>query len=65
MGWHHSHANLVVHGAFKLMGVLGLNTDFNWSFKAFAFAVSVRRVWPSFLKGAMPLESCLECLSSE
>ena len=37
----------------------------NWSFKAFAFAVSVKRVWSSFLKGGMPLESCLECLSSE
>ena len=47
------------------MGVLGLKTDRNWSFKAFAFAVSVKRVWPSFLKGAMPLEPFLECLSSE
>ena len=27
---------------FKLMGVLGLNTDWNWSFKAFAFPTSVK-----------------------
>ena len=47
------------------MGALGLNNDSYWSFNAFAFAVSVRRVWPSFLMGAMPFESCLECLSSE
>ena len=49
---------------FTLMGILGLNTDLNWSVKAFAFAVSGKRVWPSFLKGAVPLESCLECFSS-
>ena len=33
---------------FKLMGVLGLNTDRNWSFNAFAFPTSVKRVWTSF-----------------
>ena len=66
--WHKSRANL---GSdfwardFKLIGILGLNADRNWSFKAFAFPVSVKRVWPSFLKGSMPLESCLECLNSQ
>ena len=49
------------------MGVLGLNTDLNWSFKVFAFKflVSVKGIWTAFFKGAMPVESCLECLSKE
>ena len=47
VGWHQSHANLAMtsgQGTLNLWGGLGLNTDWNWSFKAFAFPSSVKRV---------------------
>ena len=49
----------------KRSGDLGLKTDWNCLWRAFDFSQSSERVLPSDFNGAIPLESCFECLSSE
>jgi hypothetical protein len=55
----------ILQSDLRLIGVLGLKTDWNRSFSILAFVWSSWKVLLSFLKVATYPESYLECFKSE
>ena len=49
----------------RLIGLLGLKTEWNCAFRAFALSVSAVQVLALAFSTAIPLGSCFECLRRE
>ena len=52
-------------GSVSMVTLIGVNTDWNWLLRIFALSTVSEYNLPSFLSGAVPLDSCFEFFRRE